>query len=512
MNEPDRLHAIETTSEDSTFSCPRIPEGIEVRQGPHISRPGTPMSAARLKHSLIHKSAQYEHEGEHDSAVWLAHRSHVIVFTYSGKPVYTRYGSEDLIAGFTGTLQALMAKVAVLGLSSSGNDQLKTITFGRLRVVFLDRSPLILVSICKQKDVPTESNFRLLKAVHAQVIFILTGSINTTLTERANFDVRSLLGGTKPLMVNLISWMHRDMLLAIEDSAVEALPLPYPTRLALTTVLQVHTPDCCALALLLSGHRVIATAAPRTAYPLVSACDMILLINLVVSSTSLRSGEGWTPVCLPSVSQEAFVYAYVHFLTEEIAYVCLSLSPESENFYAISRQSQLIQESLQTGPPIAGVVSEWAAKCPLSLSSLPGEDAADERQDFLLNVRHCAIVLNHSRQLFSSKMVSPEPLFSDEEAPSFKRIYRNYAQALATLRSGGSSSKQVSMTTENSFVFVWITTEFQFFLTTSKGVDMAIITYVYQWIRDREQTLFMPNIPNSADSGTRLNVSAPSLW
>lgn len=344
----------------SELSKSTKPVHVKNRQGPLVAYLGTPVSAEKIEYSLMHKSRKYENEGEQDAARWLSHKSQVIVFTYSGKPVYTRYGSEELIAGFTGTLQALMSKVAVLGLTEGGDDRLKSIKMGASNILYLDRTPLILVSICKVASF--QSNIRLLKAVHAQLIFILTGGINRTLLERPGFDVRSLLGGTKPLLCNLISWMHRDMFLAIEDCAIEPLPLPYICRQKWISLLETHSLESSILSFFLSGHRLIA-ASTRMA-PLVSASDMVLLINLVISSPSFRSGESWTPVCLPSVSTDAFVYAYVQFLTPEIAYI--SLSQSSETFYQISSECRMIQDTVLDEELFSEVLT-WTLKCPLAI-------------------------------------------------------------------------------------------------------------------------------------------------
>ena len=45
----------------------------------------------RSKSILLNKVNRHSHEGEHDPENWLKHKSHVIVLTFSGKPVYSRY-------------------------------------------------------------------------------------------------------------------------------------------------------------------------------------------------------------------------------------------------------------------------------------------------------------------------------------------------------------------------------------------------------------------------------------
>lgn len=480
------------------------------RQGPHVLHGPNSGDSPNGKHPLSTKISKYESEGEHASGSWLSHSCHILVLTFSGKPVYTRYGGEDLIAGFSGTLQALVSKFALTGLSAT-DDRLRNMTIGSLRIEFVDKSPLCLVCISRHKSVPRVSLRRLLAAVHTQLIFVLTSGINNTLLSRPSFDVRTLLGGTKPLLGNLISWMNRDMLLAIDNAAIEPLPLPLQSRSNIMKMMQENCPDCCLLGLLLAGHRVIATVAGADAHIALSASDVVLLINLVISSTSMRSSESWTPICLPSISSEAFVYAYVQFFTGDVSYVCISLSPDNANFYAISNHAESIKSRVTEGDQSGELktVNLWESKTPLSLSVFDDSDGTVEKQEALSRVRHCAIVLNHSRQIFSSRIAGK----NDQEA--CKDVFRCYQQGMAMLKSAESSSassQQISMTFNDDFVFVWTTVEFQLFLTAPRGADVSVITYVYQWMRENEQSLFIPNLAYSGANGTRLSSKAISLW
>jgi len=453
----------------------------------------------RSKSILLNKVNRHSHEGEHDPENWLKHKSHVIVLTFSGKPVYSRYGSEDMIAGFTGTLQALVSKFAVLGLSPSQiAEKLQSISYGDLRIVFLDRSPLLLVCISKHPNVSISSMERLLKSVHSQLIFVLTNGVNHTLEQRPNFDVRSLLGGTKPLIGNLISWMHNQMFLCIRGVAVETLPLPFTTRSAISRIVQTGIPDCCLYSVLLCGHRVVCTASSEFEGPhIISASDLVLMINVVCSSSNslLKSGQGecWTPVCLPNLSGDAFVYAYIQYMTADVSLVSICLDPDNENFYKLSDHGRLVKESLEFSPEIATIL-EWSTKCPLSIS--------ETTDQVLLNVKHCSIVLNSSRQIFSSAC--------DNEGKE-KAIFRTYAQCMSLL-GDEEDSQQVSMTTKDDFVFIWTTSEFQLFVTAPRGIDISVITRVYQWIRENEQTLFISNVSMTNEPGTRLTANPSSLW
>jgi hypothetical protein len=500
------------SKQEDVMSSGSSTDGIETvqifTQGPHFVRvdPGSELNRGKVQ--LNAKVNKYEDEGEHETDRWLSHACQVIVLTYSGKPVYTRYGREDLIAGFAGTLQALMSKFSLTGFGSS-TDRLRSMSLGNFHIEFLDKSPLVLVCISRHIFTPRSTLRRLLKSVHSALLFVLTSGVNTTLISRPNFDVRTLLGGTKPLLGNLISWMNRDMLLSIDESAIEPLPLPLATRSSVMKILQEDCPSSCFLGILLVGHRVVATCSGADAQPLLSASDLVMLISLVISSTSLRSSESWTPLCLPTLSHEAFVYAYVQFLTADVSFVCISLSPDNNNFYAISNHAEVVRLKLGQGDTetYLQVISTWALKCPLVLQALGSVEGSLDKREAISRVRHCAIVLNHSRQLFSSKITRTSVNHD------YKDVFRLYQQGISLLKDyKRDTSQQVSITHKNDFIFVWTTSEFQFFLTAPRGVDVSVITYVYQWMRENEQILFIPNLGFSGGSGTRIHSRAPSLW
>ena len=501
----------------NTNGVPAFPKRYATfRQGPVVHGPLSCQSTSESGPDSQGRRKEHQDEGEHDPSAWLSHGFHVVVLTYSGKPVYTRYGSEDLIAGFSGTLQALTSKFSSLALCGK-SESLRSISVGETRIEFLDKSPLLLVCISKSRNVGSDAIRRMLSALHAQLIFILTGGVNRTLLQHTNFDVRTLLGGTRPVMDNLISWMHHDMLLSIQDSAVEALPLPFTVRSTTSSLLQEAVPACALASYLFFGHRLIGVGAHASSKNLITACDLVLLVNLVISSPSTRSGESWTPICLPSLSEDAFVYAYIRFLTDEISYVSVSLSPENSNFHSISEHAERVYSALVPSEDL-DQINLWAIKCPIPAGSQLGRETNNtnqpsvEKNQALSRVRHCAIVLNQSRQIFSSK-VCPGPQPEDHQRPH-KTILNNYQICLSLLApcAEGNPSQQVSITRGNDLVFVWLTTEFQFFLTAPAGCDLSLITLVYQWMRDNEKTLFLPNLESSGHSGTRLNDKAPSLW
>merc|ERR1711896_125215 len=79
------------------------------------------------------------------------------------------------------------------------------------------------------------------------------------------------------------------------------------------------------------------------------ALDLLAIINLIMSSASLRNAESWTPVCLVHLNDKAYAYAYVTFVEDsDVGVVFLSTTSDGDQFHAISQQASTIKKTLKT--------------------------------------------------------------------------------------------------------------------------------------------------------------------
>lgn len=58
--------------------------------------------------------------------------------------------------------------------------------------------------------------------------------------------------------------------------------------------------------------------------------DQILLYTLITKSVAFRSSEGWLPICITDVKEDAYLHLYVGFVTEEmfVFFVTTANSPD----------------------------------------------------------------------------------------------------------------------------------------------------------------------------------------
>uniref|UniRef100_A0ACD5XCN5 Uncharacterized protein n=1 Tax=Avena sativa TaxID=4498 RepID=A0ACD5XCN5_AVESA len=275
-----------------------------------------------------------KHVDEDDaSASWRKRKKHFFILSNSGKPIYSRYGDEHKLAGFSATLQAIVSFV------ENSADHIKFVRAGKHQIVFLVKGPIYLVCISC-----TEESFEGLRGqlelMYGQMLLILTKSVNRCFEKNPKFDMAPLLGGTDAVFLSLIrafSWNPATFL-----HAYTCLPLAQATRQAASAVLQDIADSGVLFALLMCEHKVISLvgAQKATLHP----DDILLLSNFILSSESFRTSESFSPICLPRYNPMAFLYAYVHFFDEN-TYVTL-LTPRSDAFYDLKDSRARIQDVL----------------------------------------------------------------------------------------------------------------------------------------------------------------------
>jgi hypothetical protein len=320
---------------------------------------GRPPRSRRTPGGAAASAAAAKHADEDDTcASWRARRKHFFIFSAAGKPIYSRYGDETALAGFTASLAALAAFVADRG------DALRTVHTATHTLAFLARGPLTLAAVCATGE-PETLLRRQLHLLHANVLAILTSGVEKALTKSPKFDARHLLGGTDVAFRSLISRFTWDPSTWL--SAVPPLPLPPGARRAAAAPLAAAVSAHGLLAaLLLTPERLVASATPKRGA--LHPDDVLLLANFVRASDSFRTAESFSPVCLPRYNAAAFVYAYVAYLAPAALLVLLTPAPDA--FYALADARRAIEASLTRDKVLLAVFSAMQ-RGPMTLTALP---------------------------------------------------------------------------------------------------------------------------------------------
>ncbi|XP_078429428.1 SAND family protein isoform X2 [Wolffia australiana] len=442
-----------------------------------------------------------KHPGEDDASMsWRKRKKHFFVLSNSGKPIYSRYGDEHKLAGFSATLQAIISFVEDSG------DSVQLVRAGNHQVVFLVKGPIYLVCISCTEEADAALRDQL-ELIYGQMLVILTKSVNRCFEKNPKFDMTPLLGGTDEVFSSLIGafgWNPATFL-----HAYTCLPLSYSARQAAGAILQDVADSGVLFAILMCKHQVISLAGAQKAS--LHPDDVLLLSNFILSSDSFRTSESFSPICLPRYNPMAFLYAYIYFVDADTYLILLTTS--SEAFYHLKEcririESVLVasnvlyeaQQSLLNG----GLHVE---DLPPALSSHPGASSSELRQqDRTTSVSHgsrgtatggpCGLWHFIYKSIYMDQYISSEfspPLTSRSHQ---KRLYRAYQRLYVSMHDKGTASHKKQFRRDENYVMLcWITQEFELYAAFDPLADKALAIKtcdrVCHWIRDLENDIFL---------------------
>ncbi|XP_026880740.2 vacuolar fusion protein MON1 homolog A isoform X1 [Electrophorus electricus] len=401
---------------------------------------------------------------------WRAHRKHVFVLSEAGKPIYTRYGTEEALSTIMGVMMALVSFV------EAEKNIIRSIHADGYRVVFLHKSPLVLVGVSRSSQSERELS-RELQYVYYQIVSLLTlTQLDHVFRHKQNYDLRRLLAGSEHLTDNLLRMLEYDPGLLL--NAVTSLPLASVARDALSAGLQVARAKSLVFSILLAGSRLVTLVRKKDQY--LHHMDLHLLFNLVGSSSSFREGEGWTPICLPKFNTAGFFHAHISYL-EPASNLCLILvSTDREDFFNLSDCRRRFLERLRRRSAYKALQEALHSPTyPVSQVGIP------ELWHFVYKSK--------SSGLYTSPEL-PVPYQGEEEHERLIRLYR-YLHSCLHHPTRPLRSMYRSGNTEN--LFAWATSGFELYLCFSplgtKALAMSAVTKLLKWIRKEEDRLFILN-------------------
>ncbi|XP_058641531.1 vacuolar fusion protein MON1 homolog A isoform X2 [Onychostoma macrolepis] len=317
------------------------------------------------------------------SESWRQHRKHVFVLSEAGKPIYSRYGNEEALASTMGVMMALVSFV------QAGGNMIRSIFSDEHTVVFLQKGPLVFVSVSATRQSEQQLRSELLHVYHQIVSMLTQASINRIFERRKNFDLRRLLFGSEKVLDGLLDVMDSDPSFML--SAVQCLPLPSSSRDTLSHILQKAVTPNLVFSFLIANNRLVSVVQEKTVLEdaRLKPSDLHLLFNLIRASSAFQAGEIWTPICLPLFNHDCYFYAYVAYLDPPECTVCLVLlSTDKEAFYALAECKRKIEEAFASQNAL-----QWVTNTPLYYV---GDIGVANLKHFLYKPSK---VLDHHRQL-----------------------------------------------------------------------------------------------------------------
>ncbi|KAK8562281.1 hypothetical protein V6N13_019691 [Hibiscus sabdariffa] len=444
---------------------------------------------------------KYRVDEDDASISWRKRTKHFFILSNSGKPIYSRYGDEHKLAGFSATLQA------IISFMENGGDRVKLVNAGKHQVVFVVKGPIYLVCISCTEE-PFESLKGQLELIYDQMILILTKSINRCFEKNPKFDMTHLLGGTDVVFSSLIhsfGWNPATFL-----HAYTCLPLSYASRQAAGAILQDVADSGVLFAILMCKHKVISLVGAQKAS--LHPDDILLLSNFVMSSESFRTSEAFSPICLPRYNPSAFLHAYVHFLDDNTYLILLTTS--SDAFYHLKdcriRIETVLLKSNVLGEVQRSMLDGGIRVEDLLVSPFPRSgplphlgqqilqtDSPERPREPFIGIGGPAGLWHFIyRSLYLNQYVSSEfspPLNNHQQQ---KRLYRAYLRLYASMHDKGIGPHKTQFRRDENYVLLcWVTQDFELYAAFDPLADKAraikICNRVCQWVKDVENEVFL---------------------
>lgn len=413
------------------------------------------------KHKQLNKYAN-QHNKDPE---WFKHEKHILICSWSGRPIYTRYGDETKMAAYMGVISAIISNFQRMG------DNVRSIVAGEHLFVFTLIGPIYLIAISRTGESAAQLTQQLTHA-HGQIISVLTGGIARVLEEDPKYDIRNLMGGTENLLTNIVLEADRSPCFLLDS--VQCLRMQRTTRQRVGSALRKGKTPSLLYAVLIAGDRFVNLIRGKDR--VFHSYDLLLLLNTVTNSQSLRSSESWTPICLPKFSDRGYLYAYVCYLAEDVS---LSLITGSDSAFSEMQEAKVrILEDLNK----KGCLEE--IKEALEFPDLD----VDLVDTGVPELRHFVYKSEVLSQLMQSAYGQP---FTTKRAQ--KQLFRRYQHIYSRLQQGNTLYYEVS---EVATLAGWQRPgEFYLFASftplVSKENVLVALNRILRWVKREEPTLFI---------------------
>lgn len=200
-------------------------------------------------------------------------KRHYLIFTEAGKPVYTRYGDEQVLAPYFASMSAIIPKIQSFfwdneknarenvnrlrwmeaenfqcAVLKKGNFYYICMINSRDNVQFLDEPPVTRTSrkILRRSNVkPTSTFIRIqLEYLHLQFVSLMTSTVNAQLTKRPNLDIKTTISGLERTLDMMCELANRSPGVFLQ--AFEPLRMPESSRKSIEKTINQNKPSTFA--------------------------------------------------------------------------------------------------------------------------------------------------------------------------------------------------------------------------------------------------------------------------
>uniref|UniRef100_A0A674CEH5 Vacuolar fusion protein MON1 homolog n=1 Tax=Salmo trutta TaxID=8032 RepID=A0A674CEH5_SALTR len=242
----------------------------------------------------------------------------VFVLSEAGKPIYSRCVTKEALSS---------SMVVLVSVVKADNSTICSIHADGYKVVFLRRTPLVLVGVSRTCQSDRELT-RELQYIYYQIVSLLTlTQLNHIFQHKQNYELGRLLTGSEHLT---------DICWTVTRACSSALSLASPFPASPVT----WSPPACRLPrprTWSSPSSWLGTAWSRWYARRTSTCTTwTCTCSSTWRASSFREGEGRMPICHPKFNTAGFFHTHISYLEPAFDLCLILVSADREDFFNLS--------------------------------------------------------------------------------------------------------------------------------------------------------------------------------
>lgn len=271
-----------------------------------------------------------------DTKKFFNHKQHFFILSSAGKPIYSMHGSYDIFVVYSGIIQTI---VSFFKYSSKNEENIKLIesidelTGKPIKFVFLDKSPIILMSIVQSNKSTQIELYQQLDFIYSFILSALSKPyIDKIFNKYANFDLRNLLGKTD---VSTLDSICEDLANNLNISQImgglQCLRMHLSIRTRLEKKLIKFKSDNLLYGLIIGpNEKLISIMRPKR--HTLHTSDLMILFEMIFNTNTFKYKNDnenkkfeenemnivtnetfWVPICLPKFNATGHLYNHIQF-------------------------------------------------------------------------------------------------------------------------------------------------------------------------------------------------------
>lgn len=163
-----------------------------------------------------------------------------------------------------------------------------------------------------------------------------------------------------------------------------------------------------------------------------------LIFNLIDSSESFKTGEIWSPICLPKFDSNGYLYTHVSYLSDDCQACLVLLTVDREAFFTLSEAKTKITEKLRRSQCLKAINDAMHKGINLRTIGIP-------------EIRHFLYKSKSNAQLLCSEVTMPY-----DTAEGFERLESLYYDIHNRIHSNNRPLKLILEMRDEEIMLAWV--------------------------------------------------------